>query len=154
MKILTYALIVAFSLLTSVFCRGGEEKKAGGAAPSPAAAAAQTDDFQIVATYFYTSQRCYTCKKIEEFAQKSIEDNFRDELTNKKIIWRAINVDEPLNKHYIQDFQLYSKSVIIEKRQGEKTIAWKNLEKVWELVYNEQKFRAYMVDELRQYLTN
>ncbi len=61
----------------------------------------------------------------------------------------SVDVDREENKHYIGDFQLYSKSVIVadydgEKPDKEKLLRWKNLEDVWKLLRDKPKFLKYI----------
>ena len=39
-----------------------------------------------------------------------------------------VNVDEPANEHFIKDYQLYSKSIVIVKMQDGKELKWENLD--------------------------
>ena len=69
------------------------------------------------------------------------------------MVWRLVNLDEPANKHFIDDYQLYAKSVIIaDVRDGEE-VRWKNLMKVWQLTGDKALFMKYIQDEVRAYLT-
>jgi len=106
----------------------------------------------LVATYFHTTFRCPTCMKIEELSSLAVSQNFVDELKSGKIVWRAINTDEPENKHYNDDYQLYTKSLIISEIKDGKEVRWKNLEKVWHYVRDEEKFDAYVKDEITDWL--
>ncbi len=68
------------------------------------------------------------------------------------LIIRVINVDEPENKHYNDDYQLYTKSLIISEMKDGKEERWKNLEKIWVLVRDDEKFDAYVKDEITDWL--
>jgi len=102
----------------------------------------------LVATYFYNTFRCPTCRKLEEFSEKSVQNNFADNLKNGTIVWRVVNVDEPENQHYNKDYQLYTKSLIISEVRDGKEVRWKNLEKIWTLVRDEEKFEEYVKSEI------
>lgn len=106
----------------------------------------------ISATYFYTTARCPTCHKIEQLSSLAVTSNFEDELKTGKVIWQAINVDEPENKHYNTDYQLYTKSLIISEVKDGKEVRWKNLEKIWTFVRDEEKFDAYVKVEINDWL--
>lgn len=107
---------------------------------------------QIVATYFYTTARCPTCHKIEELSAQAVKLNFEEELKTGKVVWRVINVDEPENKHFNDDYQLYTKSLIISEVKDGKEVRWKNLEKIWVLVRDDEKFDAYVNDEIKDWV--
>jgi hypothetical protein len=73
-------------------------------------------------------------------------------LKEGKVVWRLVNLDEPANKHFIDDYQLYSKAVIVaDVRDGEE-VRWKNLMDVWQLTGDRGAFHKYVQDEVRDYL--
>lgn len=73
-------------------------------------------------------------------------------LSQGRLEWRAVNVDEPGNAHFVRDYKLYSKSIIVVKIHNEKQTTWKNLERIWELVADKGVFIKYVQDEVRAYL--
>ncbi len=90
--------------------------------------------------------------KIESFSREAVETGFGEELKNGKVAWRLVNLDEPANKHYIDDYQLYAKSVIVSDVRGGEEVRWKNLTKVWQLTGDKGLFMKYIQDEVRAYL--
>jgi len=107
---------------------------------------------KILAYYFHGTQRCPTCRKLEAYSAEAIEKGFGEALKRGNLEWRVVNVDEPLNKHFVKDYQLYTKSLVIVKMQGGKQVEWKNLEKIWELVGEKDDFVRYVQDEVSAYL--
>jgi hypothetical protein len=107
---------------------------------------------KILAYYFHGTQRCPTCRKLEAYSAEAIEKGFGEALKQGQLEWRVVNVDEPLNKHFVKDYQLYTKSLVIVKMQGGKQVEWKNLEKIWELVGEKDDFVRYVQDEVSAYL--
>jgi len=81
--------------------------------------------------YFYGNHRCATCNKMEALTVKALKD--------KDVTYKAVNIDEPANEHYVKDFQLDARVVVIQK-DGK----FKKLEKVWDLVEDEQAYIAYI----------
>jgi len=106
----------------------------------------------LVVTYFYTTFRCPTCHMIEELSDDAVRLNFEDELKSGKVVWQIINVDEPENKHYVQDYQLYSKHLIISEMKDGKEVRWKDLKDIWTLVRNDEKFENYVKTEINDWL--
>jgi hypothetical protein len=115
--------------------------------PGPAAVSPK-----VVAYYFHTTYRCSSCKKIEAYSREAIESGFAKELKEGKLQWCAVNVDERTNRHFIQDYQLFSKSLVLVKMKDGKQAEWKNLVKVWQLLGNREGFLRYVQVELRSYL--
>ena len=106
----------------------------------------------VIAYYFHGTRRCVSCKKIEAYSQVAIEEGFADEIKSGQLEFHAINYDEKENKHYIKDYELYTKSLIISKFRGVEETEWKNLTKVWELLGNKEKFLHYVRKETRAFL--
>ncbi|MDX9786055.1 MAG: nitrophenyl compound nitroreductase subunit ArsF family protein [Desulfobacterales bacterium] len=104
------------------------------------------------ATYFHGSFRCGTCQRIETLSEKAITNHFAQELKSGALVWRAVNVDEPENQHYVKDYSLFTKSLIISEVKDGKEIRWKNLEKVWNFVRNEDKFDEYVLSEVKAWM--
>ena len=108
---------------------------------------------RIIAYYFYTTKRCVSCRKIEAYSQEALETAFPEELKSGRLVWRPTNIDEESNAHFVQDYQLYTKSVVlVDEREG-KQQGWKNLADVWKLLNDKQQFIAYIQKEARACLT-
>ncbi len=137
--------IFLISMLTFIF-------SAAAAAEDGPAADNQKPDHYMVATYFHNTVRCPTCHKIEELSAETIQNNFTEALKNGTLVWRVINVDESENQHYNQDYQLYTKSIIVSEVKDGKEIRWKNLDKIWTLVRDDQKFEEYVTSEVQDWL--
>jgi hypothetical protein len=90
--------------------------------------------------------------KIEAFSREAVETGFGQEVEEGRVVWRLVNLDEPANKHFMDDYQLYAKSVIVaDVRDGEE-VRWKNLTRVWQLTNDKTAFISYIQDEVRDYL--
>lgn len=61
-------------------------------------------------------------------------------------------MEKPGNKHFIRDFQLHTKSVIITKQKNGKPVDFTNLEKVWRLYRNKEKYFDYVASRTRQFM--
>jgi hypothetical protein len=109
---------------------------------------------KIIAYYFHGTYRCPSCKTIEEWSYEAIKNNFQDKLKNGRLIWKALNIEEVQNRHFVKDYSLYTKSLIISEMNGEKEIRWKNLDKVWQLLRNQEKFFSYVECEIKKYMEN
>lgn len=132
------------------------------AAPAPAVASAPATahapadtaaaERQVIAYYFHTTARCASCRQIKAYSHAAIEAAFPEELADGRLVWRMVNVDEEGNEHFMEDYELFTKSlVLVEQVQG-KQVRWKNLPKIWELLQNKERFFAYVQGEVRAYL--
>ena len=110
----------------------------------PTAPVAPNADIDIV-YYFMTTQRCPSCMKIETYAKEAVEKTFASDLKKGSMVWKMVNVDKPENYHFIKDYQIFTKSVVLVRIRGGKQVGWKNLDKVWPLLNNKSAFKAYVV---------
>lgn len=107
---------------------------------------------KLMVYYFHGTFRCATCRKIEAYSREALESGFPKELKDGTIEWHVINVEEAGNRHYIDDYRLFSKSLILVRLKDGKQKEWKNLMKVWELIGDKKAFADYVQDEVRAYL--
>jgi hypothetical protein len=103
--------------------------------------------------YFHTTFRCPTCRKIESLTASAVQKFFSAELASKKMTWKPVNIEIPENRHFADDFKLFTKSVVIVDSKNGKTVRWKNLDRIWELVRNESAFTGYIKNEIAGYLS-
>jgi len=109
-------------------------------------------DHKVIVFYFYGNVRCYTCKRIERLTKEAVKEGFGEEMKNGVVEMKAVNVQEPRNNHFIKDYRLYTKSVIVSDLKQGKEERWKNLQRVWELVRNDEAFKKYVQKEVKEYL--
>ena len=106
----------------------------------------------VTAYYFHGTFRCATCQKLEQYSKEAIESNFNDSLTSGKLAFSVVNVEINGNEHYMTDYQLYTKSLVLSLRKNGKEVAFKNLDKIWEYVGNKQRFQDYVRNEVSAFL--
>ena len=112
----------------------------------------KSQNSKVIAYYFHGTYRCSTCRTIEEYSHDAIQTYFAKELGNGSLEFRPVNVDEPENKHFIQDYQLVTRSLVLSLMSDGKEKKWKNLPDVWKLVRDKEKFYQYVKDEVGLYV--
>ena len=144
------AISVLITLFICFFMVGisNGEKKNEGKTSNPADKAART----YTAYYFHGNFRCDNCKKIEEYSRETIERYFAEELKTKKLTFTIINTDLPEHKHFIEDYQLFTRSLVIAEFKDGKQVRWKNLAKVWNYLNDRDAFYEYVKSEIENYL--
>lgn len=120
-----------------------------GKAPSPVPLAASVEGASMAVYYFHGYARCVTCRKLEQYAHAAVTEGFADEVRAGQMSFSAVNIEETENAHFVQDYKLSSKTIIIQKRGGGKNGAWRNLDRSWELVGDREKFLDYVRGEIR-----
>ena len=106
----------------------------------------------VMVYYFHGNFRCANCKTIEQYTREAVEKYFRKELDAGKVVFKVINVETKGNEHFTNDYQLYTKSVVLSLVKNEKEVRFDNLTKVWEYLRNKEAFHQYIKSEVEKYL--
>lgn len=101
----------------------------------------------ITVYYFYAKPRCISCQKIENYTQEAVTS-----LSNSNVVYKAVNLDKPENKHYYEDYGLYTKAVVLSQVQSGKEVKSKNLTEIWTKLNNEKAFKEYINTEIQNIL--
>ncbi|MDD5195266.1 MAG: nitrophenyl compound nitroreductase subunit ArsF family protein [Candidatus Omnitrophica bacterium] len=107
---------------------------------------------KIIAYYFHGSFRCATCINMEKYSREAIDVNFKNDFASGKLEFKAVNLDEQGNEHFVEDYNLYTKSLILSLVKDGREIKSKNLDKIWEYAHNKQKFIDYVTGELNEFM--
>lgn len=120
--------------------------------PLPQTQAAQSNAEKIVAYYFHVTVRCTTCRDIEAYSREVIHARFAREMGSGRIEWRLVNVQLPENRHFIQDYQLFTKSLVLVRMKDGRALEYKVLNDTWELVGDKAAMQRYVETEVRGFL--
>ena len=135
-----------------------------GAAPNPGTASAKPStgsakkvspapvNRKLIVYYLHGTARCATCMKFESLTKEVVEGSFSDEVKKGRVEFRVVNVDESGNEHYVNDYGLYTKSVVLSDVHDGKQTRWKNLDKIWDKVRDAGDYKKYIRDEVASYL--
>lgn len=121
---------------------------------APTVVAPSVRPHRVIAYYFHTTYRCASCRAIEAYSREAIETAFAGPLRDGRLVWRTVNLDVKGNEHFTKDYRLYTKALVLVNEVRGKPAKWKNLEKVWQLLQDKDKFLRYVQDETRAYLTS
>ncbi len=105
---------------------------------------------KLIVYYFAEGKNCSTCASIPLYTRAALDTYFANELGSGVIVWRTVNVDEAQNAHFVTEFNLYTKSIVLIRVENGKQVRWKNLDSVWDLVYDKPAFVAYIRKEVRE----
>ena len=109
--------------------------------------AALPDD-GIVVVNFHAARRCEACREIGAEARMLVETDFGDDLKSGRMQWRAINYEAPGNKHFIQDYDLTTSTIVVTRREGGRDVEWQRLDGVWEHVFDGPAMRTYLKEQI------
>lgn len=107
---------------------------------------------RVVVYYFHRTMRCATCLAIEAYAQTEIEDAFLEPLLDGELEWHAVNLDEPQNRYFEADYELNTNALVVVETRGGQPMRWKNLERIWDLVRDEQAYKHYVQEQVGEFL--
>jgi len=108
----------------------------------------------VIAYYFHRTFRCPTCLAIEADAAGIIEDNFSQQLANGNLMWIPFNLDDSGGDKFEKDFDISVSTLVVAKIRDGKVTEFKKLEKVWQLVGDNQAFSKYVKSEIDEYLND
>ena len=150
------ALVIAVALLgfASRSSLAADARPSTPREPAREPAAPAVLPHRVVAYYFHTTQRCASCRAIEAYSREAIEKAFAAELADGRLVWRVVNIEDKGNEHFVKDYGLYTKSVVLVNEVRGRPAEWKQLERVWQLLQDKPKFVRYVQDETRAYLAD
>jgi hypothetical protein len=119
---------------------------------APQASPPEQIQHKVIAYYFHTNTRCSTCIKIEQYSHEAIEQGFPYELKNGTLELRIVNYELTENRHFMKDYKLVSKSLVLVNLVNGQQTKWTNLKMVWQLTGHKDAFLNYVRKEVRSYL--
>lgn len=134
------------ALLLSVFSRPSFAEEASVAVDSTA------PQVTNVAYYFCSTYRCSNCLTLEKYSHEAIQSGFTDQLASGTLSWMMKNLDEEENAHFVDDFKLFTKALVLVRYENGKQVKWKNCDKIWELLGDEAAFKKYVQTEVTAFL--
>ena len=102
--------------------------------------------------YFHATMRCEGCIRIEDFTQSSLQSSFSKQLQDSLIKFSSIDFLQPENGHFQDDYQFDSQTLVISKRVNGKEVKWKNLDKIWDVSSDPEKFKKYITKEIKKFI--
>lgn len=121
-------------------------------ADSPAAPAVQADETKVIAYYFHVTARCTTCRTIESYSREVIEQRFGADIAKGRLQFKLVNVQLPENRHFVKDYQIFTKSLVLVRFDKGRQAEYKVLNDTWELVGDKRAMQGYVEREVRDCL--
>jgi hypothetical protein len=105
----------------------------------------------VVVFYLYRAARCYSCVRLEQLTRAAVETAFAEDIRRGRVAFQVVNVGQKANQPLARKYGVYTQTVIAAEVVGGEEKRWKALPGVWELLYNEDAFRAYIRTEVAAY---
>ena len=109
-------------------------------------------DHKVIVYYFHGDMRCTNCINFEKYTAELMKTTFADAIKNGSMEWVVVNTDQRGNEHFMKDYQLYTKSVVVVDAKGGKQVKFKNLTGIWQTIGDKAKFQDYVKGEIQAYL--
>ena len=145
-------ILLVFVVASVGFLLFKESRRGSQVAPRPSGPVVAASGPGVVAYYFHGRVRCASCVKIGNLSGKAIRERFPEELRTGLVAFRQVNIDEPENRHFIEDYGLSSQSLVIVEYRDGRQVRWMNLEKIWTLLDSEKEFIPYVQEGVSSYL--
>ncbi|MGD0776998.1 MAG: nitrophenyl compound nitroreductase subunit ArsF family protein, partial [Candidatus Solibacter sp.] len=105
------SIVVFFLAVAALFAIFVHAEK--GRADSPTAPQPLTADTKVIAYYFHVTARCTTCRAIESYSREVIEREFGADIAGNRLQYKLVNVQLLENRHFVKDYQLFTKSLVL-----------------------------------------
>lgn len=105
--------------------------------------AEKKSETKLTVYYFHGYARCASCRKIEQYTKEAAE-SFASGAYAGKVAFTAVNVEEKPNEHFVKDYQLVSKAVVLQRVKDGQPGKWENLDRIWLELGDKDKFVAYI----------
>ena len=148
-SILRYTLVLL--MLAGIGYIGLSEWMADAPASESVANADGTLPVMIV-YYLSVGKDCTTCENLERYTREALDTHFAVDMEDGTIGWRSYDMELPEYAHFATDFELYTKSIVLVAIEDGALGRWKNLNGVWDHVYDKDKFIEYIREETQTFL--
>jgi len=107
---------------------------------------------KLMVYYFHGNKRCHTCSNMENYTAGVIKNSFQKLKKEGKIKFQPINLDLKENEHFITDYQLIDRIVVLSLIENGQEIQFKKLDQVWDRIYDSLDFCSYIENEIKSFI--
>ncbi len=109
-------------------------------------------DNQVVVYYFHRKFRCQACEVLESTLQNTMQIIYADHFGAGRLAMCIINVDDPGNRHYLEQFEILSNSIVIVEKKSGVVSRYKNLESIWDVSQDREAITQMLRTEMAGFL--
>ncbi len=130
-------------LLVTSGCTGSSPRM--GAAPSASLFTTSTNStVQLVEMYhFHGDHQCVSCIAVGDLAEKTVNENFRDELASGRLVFAHVNYDVPENTVLATKYNVTGSSLWIGVYDNNGFHKQQNMD-VWYLTDDKEAYEVYL----------
>lgn len=130
-------LIVGFSVAAG--CTATEQS-------SPTVVTRTSTPVEKVEVYhFHGDQQCASCIAVGNLAEKTVNENFKDELASGRLVFAHVNAQQPENAALAEKYGVTGSSLWIGVYDANGFSKEENI-KVWYLINNKDAYSTYLTD--------
>lgn len=112
--------------------------------PSPTVVTRTSNPVEKVEVYhFHGDQQCASCIAVGNLAEKTVNENFKDELASGRLVFSHVNYDLPENAALATKYGVTGSSLWIGVYDANGFDKEENI-KVWYLINNKEAYSAYL----------
>lgn len=137
-------LVLLFALGSMAFVVLSEGAASGTVDPAPASPVTE-----LIVYYMDMGKDCTTCQNLEGYTREVLETHFKSDLARGRVEWRRVDVDLAANAHFVDEFRLYTKAVVLVGFEGGRQANYVSLSRIWELVYDKEAYMDYVRGEVQ-----
>ena len=109
------------------------------------------DGLNVVCTH--ATQRCPTCTTIQRLTEETLDENFKDELANGKIVFRDVNYEHSETVDLAKRFEVATATVLLVEVKNGEIVGGKNLvTESWKLFTDEPAFKKMLKEQIEAML--
>lgn len=124
---------------------------AGPATATPAATI-KPPPHQVIALYFHRTQRCPTCRRIGDMAEKAVTNAFPEQLKSRAVEFRLVDFQDEQNAALVKAYRISGPTLMLVNVFDGKAVRWAPLPRVWQLFGKPEEFQAYVQSGVARFL--
>lgn len=121
-----------------------------GIGTTPNGLSAKLAQSQYSAVYFHAPHRCPTCRKIESYSHAALTP----EIETGHVAWQTADYTTDSNATLIDQFRVFTSTVVLVEVQAGEIVRWKNLEEVWDHTGNQSDFTKFINQAWSEFKTS
>jgi hypothetical protein len=145
------AVSVVYLVVKETGSRGEAENVSVQTADGTDVAVAAADS-KVIVYYFHGNKRCNTCRTIEAYTAEAVNTGFAPQIESGRVMWQPVNIDEPENEHFVEDYEITTRTVVLVDVVEGREAKWTKLERVWDLTGDKEAFVDYITTNTDAYL--
>jgi hypothetical protein len=110
------------------------------------------NDNQVVVYYFHRKFRCQSCEVLESTLMNTMQVTYSNHFGAGRLAMCIINVDDPENRHYLEQFEILSNSIVIVEKKSGVILRYKNLESIWDVSEDREAVTQLLQTEVSDFL--